>query len=62
VGVSDGIMVVDEDGGGGEVGGCCASSDVDASASDLAMVWGTLGLCCGTGLLVARRVGKRDRR
>jgi Leucine-rich repeat (LRR) protein len=67
VGVSDGIRV--ETGGqddlnvendiNGEVGGCCAPGDVDASAGDLAIVWGMLGLCCGTGLLVAKRLGGR---
>ena len=49
----------DGNGDNGEVGGCCASSNVDASASDVAIAWGTLGLCCGTGLFIARRLGKR---
>jgi len=46
----------------GEVGGCCASSNVGASAGDIAIAWGTLGFCSATGLLAARRLGKRNKR
>ena len=64
IGVSDGILVESEngDGGDGEVGGCCSCGGGEASANDVALVWGMLGLCCGTGLLVARRFGKRHQK
>lgn len=45
----------------GEVGGCCSSSNVSASPGDIAIAWGTLGLCSATGLLFARRLGKRKK-
>jgi len=46
----------------GEVGGCCSSGNVDASPGDVAIAWGTLGLCSATGLLFARRLGRRNKR
>jgi hypothetical protein len=46
----------------GEVGGCCSSSNVSASPGDIAIAWGTLGLCSATGLLFARRLGRRNKK
>ncbi len=46
----------------GEVGGCCSSGNAEASPGDVAIAWGTLGLCSATGLLFARRLGRRNKK